>query len=65
MFLTINTLLNDPYVVTAIIDRTIAMGLDTIYWKKYLTFEETKSRTFKTYIGTQTGVTAGSIIDRN
>lgn len=65
MLLTINTLLNDATVVKAVIDRTIALGLDAIYWKKYLTFEQTKSRTFKTYLGTVTGVSAGSIIDRN
>lgn len=65
MLLTINTLLNDATVVKAVIDRTIALGLDTIYWKKYLTFEQTASRTFKTYFGTVTGVTAGSVIDRN
>jgi len=65
MILTIQSLLNDPQIVQAVIDRTLAMGLDEIYWKKYLTFEETKSRTFKTYLGVVTGVTAGSIIDRN
>lgn len=65
MILTIQSLLNDPQIVQAVIDRTIAMGLDEIYWKKYLTFERTNSRTFKTYLGTVTGVSAGSIIDRN
>ena len=65
MLLTINTLLGDPAIVKAVIDRTMAMGLDKIFWKRYLKFEQTKSRTFKTYLGTVTGVTAGSIIDRN
>lgn len=65
MVLTLETLFNDPNVIQAVIDRVIAQGLDTIYWKRYLEFEETKSRTFKTYLGTVTGITAGSIIDRN
>lgn len=65
MFLTINTLLNDSNIVKAVIDRVQALRLDVIFWKKHLDFEETKSRVFKTYLGTQTGVTAGSVIDRN
>lgn len=65
MILTINTLLNDANVVKAVIDRTIALGLGEIYWKRYLRFEQTQSRTFKTYFGTVTGVTAGSVIDKN
>lgn len=65
MYLTINTLLNDPNVVKAVINRVQARKTDEIYWKKHLDFEETKSRVFKTYLGTVTGVTAGSVIDRN
>lgn len=65
MKLTLETLFNDPDVVKAIIDRNIAAQEDEIFWKRYLDFEETKSRVFKTYLGTVTGVTAGSVIDRN
>lgn len=65
MYLTVQTLLNDPEIVQAVIDRVQALRLDTIFWKKHLDFEETRSRTFKTYLGTVTGVTAGSVIDRN
>lgn len=65
MYLTVQTLLNDPEIVRAVIDRVQALRLDTIFWKKHLDFEETRSRTFKTYLGTVTGVTAGSVIDRN
>ena len=65
MYLTINTLLNDAAIVKAVIDRVQALRLDVIFWKKHLDFEETKSRVFKTYLGTVTGVTAGSVIDRN
>ena len=65
MYLTVQTLLNDPGIVKAVIDRVQALRLDTIFWKKHLDFEETKSRVFKTYLGTVTGVTAGSVIDRN
>ena len=65
MYLTVQTLLNDPEIVKAVIDRVQALRLDTIFWKKHLDFEETKCRVFKTYLGTVTGVTAGSVIDRN
>ena len=65
MNLTLDILFNDPNVVKAIIDRSMATQQDKIFWKGYLDFEETKSRVFKTYLGTVTGVTAGSIIDRN
>lgn len=65
MLLTLETLFNDASVIKAIIDRVQQTKLDTIYWKRYLDFEQTISRTFKTYIGTVTGVTMGSIIDRN
>lgn len=65
MKLTLDILFNDPNVFKAVIDRTIATQQDVIFWQRYLDFEETKSRVFKTYLGTVTGVTAGSIIDRN
>lgn len=65
MKLTLETLLNDPHVIKAVIDRVIAQGLDEIFWKRYFDFEETPSRVFKTYIGTVMGVIAGSIIDKD
>lgn len=65
MYLTIDALFNDANVLRAIIDRTIALGLDEIFWQRNLTFEETQSRVFKSYMGTVLGVTAGSVIDKN
>ena len=65
MVLTLELLFNDPSVIKAVIDRVMQTKWDTIYWKRYLDFEQTMSRTFKTYLGTVTGVTAGSVIDRN
>lgn len=65
MVLTINSLFNDSAIVQAVIDRVVANGLDEIFWKRHLDFEQTQSRVFKTYMGTQLGVKAGSIIDRN
>jgi hypothetical protein len=62
---TIENLFNDPTIIKAVIQRIWALNLDEIYWQRYLTFEETRSRFFPTYYGTITGVTAGSIIDRN
>lgn len=65
MNLTVQTLFNDPAIVAAVIDRVQQTRLDTIYWKQYGTFRETKTRVFKTYLGTVTGVVAGSIIGKN
>lgn len=65
MVLTLEKLFNDANIIKAVIDRVLQTKLDTVYWKRYLDFEETKSRTFKTYLGVVTGITAGSVIDRN
>lgn len=65
MILTLELLFNDASVIKAVIDRVMQTKWDIIYWKRYLDFEQTISRTFKTYLGTVTGVTAGSVIDRN
>ena len=65
MNLTIQTLFNDPAIVNAVIDRVLQTRLDTIYWQQYGRFRETKTRVFKTYLGTVTGVVAGSIIGKN
>lgn len=64
MLLTIQTLFNDPNVVSATIDRVLQQGLDKIYWQQYLTFRRTTQRVFKDYLGTVTGVVAGSINSR-
>ena len=65
MILTFDTLFSEPLIVKAVIDRIQAQQKDTIYWQRYLDFEQTVSRTFKTYFGTQTGVTMGSVISKN
>ena len=65
MNLTIQTLFNDPLIVDAVIDRVQQQRLDTIYWQQFGRFRETKTRVFKTYLGTVTGVVAGSIIAKN
>ncbi len=65
MQLTLNKLFNDASIISAIIDRVNQTEKDRIYWKRYLKFEQTTSRLFKTYLGTTTGVTMGSVIDKN
>jgi hypothetical protein len=65
MNLTIQTLFTDPQIVNAVIDRVLQTRLDRIYWQQYGSFLETKTRVFKTYLGTVTGVMAGSIIGKN
>jgi len=65
MVLTLDKLFNDPMVIKAVIDRVNQTTLDTVFWKRYLDFEQSNSRLFKTYFGTVTGVTMGSIISKN
>ena len=64
MHLTIETLFNDPHIVSAVIDRSLQTRTDIIYWRQYLDFRQTTTRVFKAYIGTVTGVMAGSINSR-
>ena len=61
MMLTIHSLFNDPEVVSAVINRVLQTRKDAIYWTQYLDFRRTVTRVFKDYIGTVTGVMAGSI----
>lgn len=61
MMMTIHTLFNDPQIVNAVIQRVLQTRKDAIYWQEYLTFRQTTTRVFKDYIGTVTGVMAGSI----
>ena len=64
MMLTIHTLFNDPNIVNAVIQRVLQTRKDAIYWQQYLDFRRTTTRVFKDYIGTVTGVMAGSINSR-
>lgn len=64
MMLTIETLFNDPNIVSAVIDRVQQTRTDVIYWQQYLDFKRTTTRVFKDYMGTVTGVMAGSINSR-
>ncbi len=65
MVLTLEKILKDTNILNAVVSKILQAEADKIFWKKYLKFEETKSRMFKTYFGTYTGVTMGSVIDRN
>ena len=64
MTLTIETLFNDPKIVSAVINRVNQTRKDTIYWQQYLVFRRVTTRVFKDYAGTVTGVMAGSINSR-
>lgn len=64
MLMTIETLFSDAGIVSAIISRVNATRKDTIYWQQYLTFRKTTTRVFKDYMGSITGVMAGSINSR-
>ena len=61
MMMTIHTLFNDPEIISAVINRVLQTRKDAIYWQQYLTFRQVTTRVFKDYIGTVTGVMAGSI----
>ena len=67
MLFTIDSLLNSPKFIKAVIDRAlVTMGeLDKVFWKDYLVYEKANpDGSFKTYMGTQVGVIAGTVIDR-
>lgn len=64
MMLTIETLFNDANILSAIIRRVTQTRKDAIYWIQYLDFRRTTTRVFKDYIGSVTGVMAGSINSR-
>ena len=61
MQLTIQTLFNDVKIVGAVINRVLQTRKDTIYWQQYLDWRRTTTRVFKDYIGTVSGVMAGSV----
>ena len=63
--LTISMLYDNPLVAAAVIDRVLQTREDTIYWQQYGRFRETRTRIFKTYLGTVTGVRAGSVIGQH
>lgn len=65
MVLTLESLFNSSQIISAVIDRVLQASQDRIVWKDYLEFEQTLSRTFKTYLGTTQGVVMGSVIDKN
>lgn len=58
-------LFDNPLIVSAVIDRVLQTRQDAIYWMQYGRFQETRTRIFKTYLGTVTGVKAGSILAQN
>lgn len=66
MFLTIQNILSSPGILSAIIDRTLATNMDTVYWREYLSgySQANADGTFRTFIGNVTGVIAGTVIDR-
>lgn len=64
MTLTIQTLFNEPTIVSAVINRVLQTRKDAIYWQQYLDFRRTTTRVFKDYIGSVRGVMAGSINSR-
>ena len=63
-FQVLATLFDDANIVSAIIRRVNQTRKDTIYWQQYLTFRRVTTRVFKDYIGSVTGVMAGSINSR-
>ena len=64
MQLTIERLFNDHNIVSAVIDRVLQTRTDAIYWRQFLDFRQTTTRVFKAYLGTVTGVMAGSVNSR-
>lgn len=67
MLLTLAMLLNNAKILAAVIDRSVVsmLEMDKVFWKDYLVYDRANpDGTFKTYLGTQIGVIAGTVIDR-
>ncbi len=67
MVLSLALLLNNPKILSAVIDRAVVsmLDMDKVFWKDYLIYDKANpDGTFKTYLGTQIGVIAGTVIDR-
>ncbi len=62
---TLDYLLKSPLIVGKIIDRVEAEHSKEIWWKKFLSFEQTKERIFDSLYGAKSRVRMGSIIDKN
>lgn len=65
MVLTLESILKNPQIVGAVIDRTRARLDDPIQWERYLDFQNTTSRVFKSIQGNSSAVRMGSIIDKH
>lgn len=65
MVLTLESILSNPKIIGAVIDRTRSILDDTIQWERYLDFQNTTSRVFKSIQGNSSAVRMGSIIDRH
>lgn len=65
MVLTLDNLFNEPKILKAVIDRMVAIEQDVPVWRRYIQFEQTTDRVFKTFLGTQTGVRMGSVISQH
>lgn len=63
--ITIDQLLGSPEFIALVISRVYeSAGNNTIGWKKYLSFEETRDRTFKSLHGTVGAIRMASINDK-
>lgn len=62
---TIDNLLGSPQIVGAIVDRVMAEQSNQIDWNKYLKFEKTNDKIFRSLYGATSRVRMGSFVDRN
>ena len=63
--LTLKGLFTSEEILGAVIDRLEAEQKDNIIWKNFLSFRPTRSRAWTVKYGAETGVSVGSVIDRN
>lgn len=62
---TIDNILGTPEIVSAVIDRIMIKKNNDIFWNKYLTFEQTRDRIFRSLFGTKTMAMMGSVVEKN
>lgn len=62
---TIDNILGTPQIVSAVIDRIMVTNDNDKFWIKFLTFEQTKERIFRSLYGTKTMARMGSVVEKN
>lgn len=59
---TVNDILGNAQILSAVIDRSRAIETDRPFWRDYLTFQRVNAKIFKTLYGAKSGVRMGTVL---